>query len=114
MDARGEKLAAQGWLETSQLTLQEALELGNKQPLAGFVYTDIDKDGTLAGPQLQRFSSLLDNTQHKIILSGGVASNEDILEAKKIATGHAAGVISGKAILEGRVDLAELMEHLKC
>ena len=114
LDARGEKLAAQGWLETSQLTLQEALELGNKQPLAGFVYTDIDKDGTLAGPQLQRFSSLLDNTQHKIILSGGVASNEDILEAKKIATGHAAGVISGKAILEGRVDLAELMEHLKC
>ena len=112
LDARGEKLAAQGWLETSKLTLDKALELGNSQPLAGFVYTDIDKDGTLSGPQLQRFADLLKNTEHKIILSGGVGNNEDVFAARKIATGHAAGVISGKAILEGRVDLERLVQEL--
>lgn len=103
LDARDGRLAAQGWLEqTDALATEVALRL-RASGVASFVATDIARDGTLAGPNLSSLGELVGLLGHGVIASGGVGSLADV---RAVAGVGVDGVIVGRALYDGRVDLA--------
>jgi phosphoribosylformimino-5-aminoimidazole carboxamide ribotide isomerase len=107
IDARGGKVAVQGWLETSEtdaLTLARRFEDAG---VAAIVYTDIARDGTGAGVNLAETTALARAVSIPVIASGGVGSLADVRAAR--ASG-VAGLIVGRALYTGAVDLAAAME----
>ena len=106
LDARRGKLATDGWLETTELTTLDAARRCASWPLAALVYTDIGRDGMLEGPDVEGTRALADVVPFTVIASGGVSSVEDVYRLRR------AGVqacIIGRALYEGRVDLAEAL-----
>jgi phosphoribosylformimino-5-aminoimidazole carboxamide ribotide isomerase len=104
LDARGGKLAVLGWREQLQAT---AIEVAGKTagwPLGAIVYTDIARDGTLEGVNVEATAGIIAVTDVPVIASGGVGSPNDLAACKKIGC---AGVIIGRAYYEGKIDLAE-------
>ncbi len=103
IDAKDGHVALKGWVENSKIP---ALDLAGRMSGIGvetIIYTDIATDGMLAGPNFEAMRELAENFPGKIIASGGVASNQDILSLSKIP--GIIGVIIGKALYEGKVDL---------
>jgi phosphoribosylformimino-5-aminoimidazole carboxamide ribotide isomerase len=104
LDARDGRLATDGWLGQSDTgAVEVALRLAESQ-VRHFVYTDIRRDGTLTGPDLQGLSELIEQIDEDVIASGGIASLADL---KAVATAGASGAIIGRAMYDGRIDLAE-------
>jgi phosphoribosylformimino-5-aminoimidazole carboxamide ribotide isomerase len=104
LDARDGRLATDGWLgQTDTSAVEAALRLAETR-VRHCVYTDIRRDGTLTGPNLQGLSELIDQVDADVIASGGIASLEDITA---VATTGASGAIIGRALYDGRIDLAE-------
>lgn len=103
LDARAGRVAVRGWLETSPLTAVEVARRHADLPLAGVVYTDIARDGMLAGPNLEALRDMIAATPLPVIASGGVATADDI---RQVAASGAVGCIVGKAIYTGAVTLA--------
>lgn len=104
IDARNGKVATDGWLEVSETS---ALELARRcagWPLAALVYTDISKDGMMAGPNLDAFRELSAATTLPIIASGGVTTIDDV---RRLAELKLAGCIIGRALYEGTIELRE-------
>jgi phosphoribosylformimino-5-aminoimidazole carboxamide ribotide isomerase len=119
IDAKGGKVAVEGWAETSDVT---ALELARKFEdvgVAAIIYTDIDRDGLLQGVNVASTAELARAISIPVIASGGVSSLADIDALVRIAPsttaggGGIAGVISGRAIYDGRLDLAAALQYLK-
>jgi phosphoribosylformimino-5-aminoimidazole carboxamide ribotide isomerase len=104
LDAREGKVATQGWLETSAVDAATLAGQLDDLPLAGIVYTDIARDGTLEGPNLGAIRALAEHVRTAVIASGGVGSLDhlDLLAALPID-----GCIVGRALYEGRFSLAE-------
>lgn len=104
IDARDGKAATHGWLEVSEVP---ALELAHKIalfcPIAGIVYTDISRDGMLEGANIAAMKEAAEGLSVPVIASGGVTTLEDV---KQLAGLNLAGAIVGRAIYEGRLDLA--------
>ena len=103
IDARDGWVAVSGWEQVSRV---QAAELGRKMAAIGLryaVYTDISRDGMLTGPNLEATVQLMRETGLSVILSGGISSMEDLRQAKAAGI---PGAIIGKALYEGRVDLA--------
>lgn len=112
IDARGGYVAVEGWAETSQVT---ALDLALKFEDAGvaaIVYTDIDRDGALSGPNVEATAALAEAIRTPVIASGGVSSLDDLRAIKARAASGISGVISGRALYDGRIDLAEALAVL--
>ena len=102
LDARGANLATEGWLEQGGLDIFEFVRQAAGLPIAAIVYTDISKDGMLAGPNLERTGQLVRAVDVPIVAAGGVTTVEDIesLEAAGVA-----GAIIGRALYEGSITL---------
>ena len=81
------------------------------QPVRGIVYTNIDRDGTLAGPDIERTGAVARAAARPVILSGGIGSEAHVAAVAARAEDGVIGVIIGKAWIEGRVDLALLLER---
>lgn len=112
IDARGGYVAVEGWAETSQVT---ALDLALKFEDAGvaaIIYTDIDRDGALGGPNVEATAALAEAIKTPVIASGGVSSLDDLKALKARAASGISGVISGRALYDGRIDLAEALAVL--
>jgi len=116
IDARGGMVAVEGWAETSDMT---ALDLARKFEDAGvaaIIYTDIDRDGTMTGLNVEATVGLADGLSIPVIASGGVSSLDD-LKALKVAAdkgrGTIEGAISGRALYDGRLDLKEAIAFLR-
>ncbi|MBF2056725.1 MAG: 1-(5-phosphoribosyl)-5-[(5-phosphoribosylamino)methylideneamino]imidazole-4-carboxamide isomerase [Cyanobacterium sp. T60_A2020_053] len=111
IDARNGKVATKGWLETSEV---EAGALAQTiSPLAAaIIYTDIHRDGTLVGPNLEALRELAQVTDIPIIASGGVSSLTDLLSLLTLEPLGVTGAIVGKAIYTGKVDLTEAVKAL--
>lgn len=112
IDARDGRVAVEGWLEASETT---AIDLGRKFEDAGvaaIVYTDIARDGMLTGPNIAQTAALAEAVGIPVIVSGGVATNQDILDSAAERTRGICGVIVGRAIYTGSVDLEEALRQI--
>ncbi len=103
IDARAGQVATDGWLEVSQRPALDFARQCAGWPLAALVYTDISRDGMLAGPNLDAMAELAAAVPLPVIASGGVTTLEDI---RRLARLRLAGCIVGRALYEGRLDLA--------
>jgi len=102
LDARDGRLAAQGWLEqTEAVALDVALAL-ERTGVQRFIYTDIRRDGTLSGPNLTALREMVDATGAEVIASGGIGSIDDVVATARTGAG---GVVIGRALYDGRIDL---------
>jgi len=104
LDARDGRLAASGWREQTDITAVELARRAAGWPLAAIVYTDISRDGELAGVNIDATAELIAATDVPVIASGGVCSLDDVLKCKEIGC---KGTIIGKALYEGKIDLAQ-------
>ncbi len=106
IDARDGIVLIKGWEESTDL---KAVDLGNTLKKIGFnlvIYTDTAVDGTLKGPNLPVIEEFLDRTGLRAIAAGGVSRMEDIVNLKKLERKGLVGAITGKAIYEGKLNLA--------
>jgi phosphoribosylformimino-5-aminoimidazole carboxamide ribotide isomerase len=105
IDAREGKVATRGWLETSEI---DAIDLAQRLPnAAAIVYTDIHRDGTLAGPNMSMLRAMAEATDVPIIASGGVSSVTDLLSLLSLEPLGVTGVIVGRALYTGDVSLTD-------
>lgn len=111
IDARNGKVATKGWLETSTV---EATDLAKRisDKAAAIIYTDISRDGTLVGPNIEALKQLAQVTNIPVIASGGISSLTDLLSLLSLESLGVNGVIVGKAIYTGKVDLKEAIQAI--
>jgi phosphoribosylformimino-5-aminoimidazole carboxamide ribotide isomerase len=102
IDARGGKVATEGWVKTSETTAEDLARAFADAGVAAIIYTDIDRDGALQGVNVAATAALARATAIPVIASGGVAGLADV-EALK-ADGRIAGVVIGRALYDGRID----------
>jgi phosphoribosylformimino-5-aminoimidazole carboxamide ribotide isomerase len=107
IDARGSKIAIQGWTQDGPHQLWEFAAQAANLPIAAIIYTDISKDGMMAGPNFERTKSLVDVSDVPIIAAGGVTEIADVTKFMELGV---AGVIVGRALYEGKMDLAEAVK----
>lgn len=107
LDGRAGRLAGEGWTDQTDLTVAEVSRRAASLPLAAIVYTDIERDGMLTGPDLAGTAEIIKATGLPVIASGGIAGLDDIARCKQIGC---AGAIVGRAYYEGRIDLARACE----
>jgi phosphoribosylformimino-5-aminoimidazole carboxamide ribotide isomerase len=113
IDARGGKVAVEGWAETSEL---DAIELANRFEGAGvaaIIHTDIDRDGILAGINWAATLELARAVSIPVIASGGLASMADIEMMTRPEMQILEGAISGRALYDGRIDSREALARLR-
>lgn len=108
LDCSNGFVAARGWRSTSNVKAVDLARELEQLGLQWIVYTDIARDGTLAGPNYEGIQTMLDAVKIPLIASGGIATIEDV---KRLATMKGvAGAITGKAIYEGRLDFKEALK----
>ena len=114
IDAKEGRVAVAGWLEQSVTTATDLARRFQDAGVAAIVHTDIARDGTLSGPNLDASAELADCVEIPVIVSGGVRSQEDVRRAASLAGGGIAGAIVGRALYTGDVDLGRALEELGC
>jgi phosphoribosylformimino-5-aminoimidazole carboxamide ribotide isomerase len=113
IDARGGKVAVEGWAEASELGAVELARKFEGAGVAAIIYTDIDRDGVLAGINWDSTLELANSIDIPVIASGGLASMDDIRRMTEPDARRLAGAISGRALYDGRIDPAEALAVLK-
>lgn len=115
IDARAGRVAVEGWAETSDITAVELAKRFEDAGVAAIIHTDIERDGVLSGPNVDASAELADAVDIPIIVSGGVSSLDDVQAVKSRArtSPGLAGVISGRALYDGRIDLGDALVLLK-
>jgi phosphoribosylformimino-5-aminoimidazole carboxamide ribotide isomerase len=112
IDARGGKVAVDGWAETSELTAIELARRFEDAGVAAIVYTDIDRDGILEGLNLPATAELARSTSIPVIASGGLAGLADIEALLRPEYAMLEGAIAGRALYDGRLDAKEALALL--
>ncbi|NLW09252.1 MAG: 1-(5-phosphoribosyl)-5-[(5-phosphoribosylamino)methylideneamino]imidazole-4-carboxamide isomerase [Firmicutes bacterium] len=107
LDARDGKVAVEGWLETTSTDPLTLVETAASWGVHEVIYTDINRDGTLKGPNLEALAEIAGKSSIPVIASGGISSLGDLLEVKKLAPLGISGAIVGKALYSGAVDLEQ-------
>ena len=110
-DAHDGMVAAEGWVETSEVAVADLARRFEDCGVAAIIFTDIGRDGALKGVNIKATAALADATSLSVIASGGVASLDDIHALAKDKSGIE-GVISGRAIYDGRLDVKEALAVL--
>jgi phosphoribosylformimino-5-aminoimidazole carboxamide ribotide isomerase len=104
LDALDGRVATQGWLDVSSVQALTLARQFEDLPLAAIIYTDIARDGTLDGPNVQAIAAMATAVRTPVIASGGVG---DLKDLERLATLPIAGCIVGRALYEGRFSLAD-------
>lgn len=114
LDLRGDEVAVRGWTAGSGLGLEEALERFATLGTDAFVITRIERDGTLEGPDLSGLRGALESTGIDVVASGGVGRPSDLTDLADLEVDgrRLAGIIIGRALYEGTVDLATAVEAM--
>jgi phosphoribosylformimino-5-aminoimidazole carboxamide ribotide isomerase len=107
LDARGSVLATGGWLQQGENNLLDFAKQAARLPIAAIIYTDISKDGMLAGPNLQRTEELVGAVPVPIVAAGGVTTVQDIQNLSRTGV---AGAIIGRALYEGTITLRQALQ----
>lgn len=106
IDANDGMVAVEGWAETSKTQVLDLAKKFEDAGVAAIIHTDIARDGAMAGPNIEATSALAAAISTPVIASGGVSSVDDLIAIKAHAHTGIEGVISGRAIYDGRIDLA--------
>ncbi|HEU0223731.1 MAG TPA: 1-(5-phosphoribosyl)-5-[(5-phosphoribosylamino)methylideneamino]imidazole-4-carboxamide isomerase [Paracoccaceae bacterium] len=112
IDARAGLVAVAGWAETTAIPALDLARRFEEAGIAALIHTDIDRDGALEGPNVAATAALAHAVTIPVIASGGVASLDD-LRALKTCGAPLAGVIAGRALYDGRIDLQAAIALLK-
>ena len=113
IDARGGRVAVEGWAETSELTTIELARRFEDAGVAAIVYTDIDRDGVLKGLNIESTLALARAVQIPVIASGGLASLDDVRRLLEPDCRILEGAISGRALYDGRLDAKEALKLIR-
>ncbi len=108
IDAKDGKVAIKGWLEKTEYTPLEFAKQFDDTDIWGFLYTDVNRDGALVGANVEGTKQLAENLKHPVIASGGIGSLEDVIKLYEIRDVGIYGVVVGKALYEGKINLEEL------
>lgn len=114
IDARKGKVAVSGWEEETEVEAADLARRYEPEDPAAVVFTDISRDGAMIGLNLEATRALARSLSAPVIASGGVSSIEDISALLPLEADGVAGVITGRAIYEGRLDLAAALELAGC
>ena len=110
IDARKGRVATKGWAEETDVLATDLARSFEDAGVAAIIYTDIDRDGAMQGPNIRATEALARAVSIPVIASGGVSSLDDLNALK--ATGVIAGAISGRALYDGAIDLGEALRAL--
>ena len=113
IDARGGKVAVEGWAETSEMDVLEMARNFEGAGVAAIIYTDIDRDGVLSGINWSSTLELAKAVSIPVIASGGLASMDDIETLASPQYQILEGAISGRALYDGRIDVARALALLE-
>ncbi|MEP0750715.1 1-(5-phosphoribosyl)-5-[(5-phosphoribosylamino)methylideneamino]imidazole-4-carboxamide isomerase [Trichocoleus sp. Lan] len=112
IDARNGRVATRGWLETSEVAAIDLAKQMQQLGVAAIIYTDIHRDGTLSGPNLEALRELANAISIPIIASGGVSSITDLLSLLTLEPLGVSGVIVGRALYTGDVSLKAALQAI--
>jgi phosphoribosylformimino-5-aminoimidazole carboxamide ribotide isomerase len=112
VDVRGGNVSTAGWTETTQMPAESVIARLADRGVRSFVYTDIDRDGMLDGPDLDGVRRVAAAVRGRFLYSGGIGALEDLRALAALRQVNLAGVIVGKALYEGRFTVAEAQEAL--
>ena len=107
IDARNGKVATRGWLETSEVDAKDLAKRMAQQGAAAIIYTDIHRDGTMSGPNMDALRELAEAIDIPVIASGGVSSLTDLLSLLSLELVGVTGAIVGRAIYTGDISIKE-------
>jgi phosphoribosylformimino-5-aminoimidazole carboxamide ribotide isomerase len=113
VDVRGGHVSVAGWTKETQMLPDEVIGRMQRAGATRFVYTNVDRDGMLEGPDLDEVRRISDTVRGRFLYSGGISSLEDLQGLKDLRLVNLAGVISGKALYEGRFAIGEGREVLE-
>ena len=112
IDAKGGMVATEGWAETSDIPATELAKRFEDAGIAAIIYTDIARDGMLAGVNIDQTLALAGSLSTPVIASGGIGGIDDLTSLKAAAGEELEGVIIGRALYDGRIELAEALALL--
>jgi phosphoribosylformimino-5-aminoimidazole carboxamide ribotide isomerase len=113
VDARSGRVAAEGWTEESELATTDVVAALSERGVRRFVYTPVDVDGLMEGPDLDSLRDVAGATDGEVIYSGGVGSVDDLRSIVALGLENVRGVIVGRALYEGRFTVAEAQQALE-
>ena len=113
IDARDNRVAVEGWMEETSVTASEMAKQFESRGLAAIIYTDIHRDGMGTGPNVEATRALAKSVSVSVIASGGISGLQDVLSLLPLSEDGVIGMITGRALYEGKLDLRQAMEISK-
>ncbi|MBA2514832.1 MAG: 1-(5-phosphoribosyl)-5-[(5-phosphoribosylamino)methylideneamino] imidazole-4-carboxamide isomerase, partial [Solirubrobacterales bacterium] len=107
VDVRGGHISTAGWTQTTQMPAHDAIRRLNDRGVRSFVYTNVDRDGGLDGPDLEEVRAVAQAVRGRFLYSGGIGAIEDLAGLASLRQVNLGGVIVGKALYEKRFTVAE-------
>jgi phosphoribosylformimino-5-aminoimidazole carboxamide ribotide isomerase len=113
IDANKGLVAVEGWLEKTEISPIEMVKNFESIGISAIIYTDIQRDGMSSGPNIEATKALAEATTVPVIASGGISGIEDVERLLSLSQYGVAGMITGKALYEGKMDLSEAIKITK-
>jgi phosphoribosylformimino-5-aminoimidazole carboxamide ribotide isomerase len=113
VDTRGGNISTSGWQETTQMPADSVIERLQQRGVRSFVYTNVDRDGMLEGPDIEEVRRIAGVVRGRFLYSGGIGSLEDLERLAALRQVNLGGVIVGKALYEGRFTIHEAQRALE-
>jgi len=111
IDAQDGHVKISGWEHTTKVKDTELAEKAREIGMCGIIYTAIDRDGTLQGPDIEKTNIIAETSELPVTLSGGISKEEDIKQVIEKSHQNVKGIITGKAIYDKRIDLAKIISQ---
>ena len=113
LDVRDGKIAVKGWQDTSSLQVADIMQRYQHLAIAGYVHTNISRDGTMEGVDGAAVATVVEQTDMPVIAAGGVHTLADVKLLAQLTEGRLHGVIAGRSLYEGTLELAEAIQWCK-
>jgi phosphoribosylformimino-5-aminoimidazole carboxamide ribotide isomerase len=113
IDAKKGHVAVEGWVEKTGMTPLEMAQQFESSGIYAIIYTDIQRDGMNSGPNIEATKALAEKITVPVIASGGISGIEDVIKLLPLSESGVTGMITGKALYEGRLRLAEAIKVAK-
>jgi phosphoribosylformimino-5-aminoimidazole carboxamide ribotide isomerase len=113
VDTRGGHVSTSGWQETTQMPAESVIERLQQRGVRSFVYTNVDRDGTLEGPDVEEVRRIAGVVRGRFLYSGGIGSLQDLERLAALRQVNLGGVIVGKALYEERFTIREAQRALE-